>query len=301
MPSFLDTIDPAMLARIQAMRLMDDDFMTVVFDGDNEITEFLLRILLSRDDLRVKKVTTQKEKRNLFGRSVKLDILAEDTNGKVYNVEVQREDKGASPKRVRYNQAMLDSHSLKKKKDFSQLPEMYIIFITENDYYGLGQPFYKVRKTIELATTDSTYLPFDDGCNIIYVNGKYRGNDALGKLMHDFCTPNADEMNYNELAEKVRYHKQETEGVRTMCRIIEEYGKERAAEARKIALAEGLKRGLKNGIKRGVQENAIANVKNLLSLNKLSEKEIADCCSLPLEQVLALKEELKRETASVTK
>ena len=288
MPSIFDTIDPAMLARIQAMRLMDDDFMTVVFDGDNEITEFLLRILLNRDDLRVKKVTTQKEKRNLFGRSVKLDILAEDTQGKVYNVEVQREDEGASPKRVRYNQAMLDSHSLKKKKDFSQLPETYIIFITENDYYGLGQPFYKVRKTIELARTDSTYLPFDDGCNIIYVNGKYRGNDALGKLMHDFCTPNADEMNYNELAEKVRYHKQETEGVRTMCRIVEEYGKEREAE------------GLKRGLKRGVQENAIANAKNLLSLNKLSEHEIARCCSLPLEQVLALKEELEHEAAIVS-
>ena len=313
MPSFLDTIDPAMLARIQAMRLMDDDFMTVVFDGDNEITEFLLRILLNRDDLRVKKVTTQEEKRNLFGRSVRLDILAEDTNGKVYNVEVQREDEGASPKRVRYNQAMLDSHSLKKKKDFTQLPETYIIFITENDYYGLGQPFYKVRKSIELATTDSTYLPFDDGCNIIYVNGKYRGNDALGKLMHDFNTPNADEMNYSELAEKVRYHigsvpacggkthevsfkrvsrramlEGETEGVRTMCRIVEEYGKEREAFGR----AEGLKRG--------VHENAIANAKNLLSLNKLSEHEIARCCSLPLEQVLALKEEFEREAAIVS-
>lgn len=296
MSSFLDTIDPAMLARIQAMRLMDDDFMTVVFDGDNEITEFLLRILLNRDDLRVKKVTTQKEKRNLFGRSVKLDILAEDTNGKVYNVEVQREDEGASPKRVRYNQAMLDSHSLKKKKDFSQLPETYIIFITENDYYGLGQPFYKVRKTIELATTDSTYLPFDDGCNIIYVNGKYRGNDALGKLMHDFCTPNADEMNYSELAEKVRYHKQETGGIRTMCRIVEEYGKEREAFGR----AEGLKRGLKTGMQRGIHETAIANAKNALTLG-LSLEQVSQITTLPLEQVLVLKKELEREAACIAK
>ena len=287
MPSIFDTIDPAMLARIQAMRLMDDDFMTVVFDGDNEITEFLLRILLNRDDLRVKKVTTQKEKRNLFGRSVRLDILAEDTKGKVYNVEVQRADEGASPKRVRYNQAMLDSHSLKKKEDFTQLPETYIIFITENDYYGLGQPFYKVRKSIELATKDSTYLPFDDGCNIIYVNGRYRGDDALGKLMHDFNTPNADEMNYSELAEKVRYHKQETEGVRTMCRIVEEYGKEREAFGR----AEGLKRG--------VHENAIANAKNALTLG-LSLEQVSQITTLPLEQVLALKEELEHEAAIVT-
>jgi hypothetical protein len=281
MASILDTIDPAMLARIQAMRLMDDDFMTVVFDGDNEATEFLLRILLNRDDLRVKKVSTQKEKRNLFGRSVRLDILAEDDKGKLYNVEVQRADEGASPKRVRYNQAMLDSHCLKKKADFTQLPETYIIFITENDYYGLGQPFYRVRKSIELAKTDGTYLPFDDGCNIIYVNGSYRGNDALGKLMHDFNTPNADEMNYSELAEKVRYHKQEKGGLTTMCRIVEDYGKEREAKGKK--------------------ENAISNAKNFLRMNLGAPEQIAQGTGLPLEQVLALKEELEREAACVAK
>ena len=93
--------------------------------------------------------------------------------------------------------------------------------------------------------------------------------------MHDFCTPNADEMNYSELAEKVRYHKQETEGVRTMCRIVEEYGKEREAE----------------GLKRGTQQTAIANAKNLLKLG-VSSETIAQGCSLPLEQVLALKEEI---------
>ena len=47
-------------------------------------------------------------------------------------------------------------------------------------------------------------------------------------------------------------------------------------------------------------ENAIANAKNFLALNKLSEEEIARCCSLPLEQVLALKEELAHKTVTVT-
>ncbi|MBQ3923427.1 MAG: hypothetical protein II707_09030 [Spirochaetales bacterium] len=36
----LDSIDPKMMARIQALRLMDDDFMSVVFDGDTKLTEF---------------------------------------------------------------------------------------------------------------------------------------------------------------------------------------------------------------------------------------------------------------------
>ena len=77
-----------------------------------------------------------------------------------------------------------------------------------------------------------------------------------------------------------------------MCRIVEDYVKERAAEARRIALAEGLKRGVK--------ENAIANAKNILQETNLSPEKIARCCSLPLEQVLAIKEELERKAVVVS-
>jgi len=48
----------------------------------------------------------------------------------------------------------------------------------------------------------------------------------------------------------------------------------------------------KDGIAEGAQQTAIANAKSLLKLDKLSPEEIADCCSLPLEQVLALKSEM---------
>jgi hypothetical protein len=48
------------------------------------------------------------------------------------------------------------------------------------------------------------------------------------------------------------------------------------------------------GYEIGARENAIANAKNLLKEGDSPEK-IARCCSLPLEQVLALKEELARE------
>ena len=78
-----------------------------------------------------------------------------------------------------------------------------------------------------------------------------------------------------------------------MCRIVEDYVKERAEEARKIALAEGLKRG--------VHETAIANAKNFLRMNLGSPEQIAQGTGLPLEQVLALKEELAREAACVAK
>jgi predicted transposase YdaD len=63
----------------------------------------------------------------------------------------------------------------------------------------------------------------------------------------------------------------------------------------------GINAAKREGREEGAKATAIANAKNLLSLNKLSADEIAQCCSLPLEQVLALKEELEREAVAVTK
>ena len=55
----------------------------------------------------------------------------------------------------------------------------------------------------------------------------------------------------------------------------------------------GVAKGIEQGIERGIQQNARENARNFLSLNKLTSEEIARCCSLPLEEVLALKDELE--------
>ena len=258
-----------MMARIQKMRLMDDDFMTVVFSGDNRLTELLLSILLDRNDLRVRSCMTQREKRNLFGRSVRLDIVAEDESGRIYNVEIQRADEGTDPRRARYHAAMLDSHTLKKGDGFTALPETYIIFITEHDLLGKGLPLYKVKKRFDCGGEN---LPFDDGCNIIYVNGAYRGDDAIGRLMRDFSEPSAEKMYYGEIAERVRFHKQETKGVDTVCRIVEEYGDERVAEA--------------------LTERNAEFVESLLQDGSLSVEKIAAIAKVPLERVKQMAERL---------
>ena len=61
--------------------------------------------------------------------------------------------------------------------------------------------------------------------------------------------------------------------------------------------AEGYEDGYGDGVEHGERQAAIANAKNLLKETALSPETIAQCCSLPLEQVMALKEEL--ETAPV--
>ena len=274
-----DNIDPATLERIKKLRLIDDELMTVVFSGDKKATELLIRILLNRNDLRVTKSMTQEQKHNLFGRSVTLDIVAEDIFRTEYNIEIQRADKGAGGRRIRYHQAMLDSHTLKKQEDFDMLPNLYIIFILEHDLFGNDEPLYYVNKTLNINDEDGNPLLFDDGCNIMYVNGEYKGEDALGKLMHDFSTPNADEMYYTELAEKVRFYKQDETGVQMASKIVEEYGDERAAQA----------------FKQGTQQKAIEAAKNLLRMKLGTHEQIAQATDLPLKKVQELAEEIAKE------
>ena len=59
------------------------------------------------------------------------------------------------------------------------------------------QPIYPVERYI---TIGEEKVLFGDGSHILYVNGKYRGDDEVGKLMHDFSCTDPDDMNYEILA-----------------------------------------------------------------------------------------------------
>ena len=97
------------MERIKEMRLIDDIFMSKVFE-DRACAEVLLRAILKKNDLKVKNVNVQYDIKNLQGRSVRLDILAEDEIGKIYDIEVQRSNTGADAKRARYNSSLLDAN-----------------------------------------------------------------------------------------------------------------------------------------------------------------------------------------------
>ena len=110
-------------------------------------------------------------------------------------MEVQRSDKGAGRKRARYNSSMMDANLLKKGEDFDKLLETWVIFITENDVMEKGLPLYSIERCF-LGTGER----FEDGSHILYVNGAYRSDTPIGKLMHDFSCTDAADMYYRTLA-----------------------------------------------------------------------------------------------------
>ncbi len=127
---------------------MDDDFMNACFGGYPELTEFVLRIVMKRNDLHVIRVETQRTFTNLLGRSVRFDIDATDEKGIEYDIEIQKTNVGASPKRARYHSSVKDSDLLKMEQPFDALPETYVIFITEHDVLGEDEPIYFIERTI---------------------------------------------------------------------------------------------------------------------------------------------------------
>ena len=135
-------------ALLQSLRLMDNILLSKCFENNIECTELVLHIVLEKPDLQVTNVNTQVFMTNLLNRSVQLDILATDSQGKQYNIEIQRSDSGAIPQRARYNSSMLDANLLPKGDDFSNLPETYVIFITEHDVLKANRPIYRIERYI---------------------------------------------------------------------------------------------------------------------------------------------------------
>ncbi|MBQ9347296.1 MAG: PD-(D/E)XK nuclease family transposase [Oscillibacter sp.] len=203
--------------RLQGMRLMDDALMRAALDENIEATQCILRVILKKEDLVVTRVKAQVNYKNLYGRSLTIDIDAVDSDGVAYDIEIERSKYRATPKRLRYHAAIRDTQFLKEGEDVEKLPVSYVIFITEKDVRNMGLPLYNVcRKYEETGET------FEDDCRFIYVNGAYVGTDEIGKLMADFRETDPSKMHHPELARRVRDLKTSDKGVKTMCKAMED-------------------------------------------------------------------------------
>ena len=82
--------------------------------------------------------------------------------------------------------------------------------------------------------------------------------------MHDFYCTNYRDMNYQVLADRVKYFKEETEGIENMSGVFDEVREE------------------------GAYEKSIEVAERLLKLGKNSYEDIATCVNLPLEEIKRL-------------
>lgn len=241
------------LQRLREFRPIDDDFMRCLFKDNVPLAELVLRIITDKQDLIITDCRTQKDMKRLAGaRSICLDAYGTDSENKKYDLEIQRAEKGALPHRARYHSSVMDIENLDAGQEFEELPDTYTIFITEKDFYGKGEPIYVVER-INLTTGKN----FEDGEHILYVNGEYREESELGKLMHDFNCTEADDMIFGLMAERTRYLKENPEGVNEMCKAMEDMRNE------------------------AVERNMLQTIRNLMDSMKWSAEQAMTAMKIP--------------------
>lgn len=238
---------------IKNFTLMSDIFMRNVFK-QRECLEYVLQVIMEKQDLRVIDQIIQKDYKNLQGRSAIMDCVARDSEGKQFDVEIQQDNEGASPKRARYHSGLMDMNTLNPGQDFDELPESYVIFITRDDILGYDFPIYHIDRHIKEAD-DS----FQDEAHIIYVNSRKQEDTELGRLMHDLHCKNADEMHSPVLAKRVHELKDTQKGVELMCHEMEKI------------YSEGMESGEKRGELKKAKETALSLAEMGLPVEKIAK------------------------------
>lgn len=189
----------------------------------------------------------------------KLIPIEKITTGKLYDVEVQRDDRGAGRKRALYNSSLMNADITEAGEQFESLPETYVIFITEKDVLKGNLPLYHVDRVIR-----ETGELFQDEEHIIYVNAQITDETALGRLMHDFWCTNVDDIENRVLADRVRYFKEDQEGMVIMCKELERMCDEVREKTRIETIRKMIRKEFSNAVIKDIFDDATdAEIENI--------------------------------------
>ena len=148
--------------------LMNDYVFSMVMRKPKRIKP-LLEYILGKKIKAIEVIDRQKYmKKGFESKGVRLDLYVEDTDGVIYDVDVQTTDKRNLPRRMRYYQAMLDVTFFPAGVDYIKMRKSYVIFICNYDPFGKDRYIYTFQNRCD---EDNTILFGDDEVKVV-VNTK---------------------------------------------------------------------------------------------------------------------------------
>ena len=120
-------------------------------------------------------------------RGVRLDVQIDELNLKdeittIYDIEPHRDFERDYPKKIRFSQAQIDKNNmLSGNNDFSCMPELFIVNITNYDPFGDDQMVYTFQK----KCIEAPEVVYNDGVTILYFNttGTKGGSEELKNFL----------------------------------------------------------------------------------------------------------------------
>ena len=213
--------------------LLSDAFMSVAL-RDIPACQYVLRILTGIKNLKVREVRPQYRVSKIESHDAVLDVLAEDETGRLFDLEIQRADTLDHARRTRFYSSMIDSNYLEKGKTYSDLLEVYVIYVSETDLWKAGYTTYELEKKFRKSN-----VSYDDGQHVLYINAAVNDGSETAKLMDYFKTADPDDMEHGELSQRVHFLKCDEGGLSEMCEVTERIYKMGREDGRDEGRAEG--------------------------------------------------------------
>jgi predicted transposase/invertase (TIGR01784 family) len=202
---------------------------------------------------------------------IRLDIYVNDAAQTRYNIEMQNTRQKDLERRIRYYQSGIDRNFLAKGADYSQLPESYIIFVCDFDYYRRGRACYeRVWKIKDLED-----LPVSDGSHSIILNSRYTETN-VSPAIKDFLDyirtkddhyPYASDLAKRTVAEVERIRVNKNLEVTYMTWAMSK------RDARMEGREEGRMEGREEGREEGRVEGALNTIVNFVVRHRISFEE----------------------------
>lgn len=223
----------ARVIAIRKMTLFRDPLARAVLK-DKKACEHILNVILNRN-LTVIDVQVQRLYPGLAHRDVILDVVAEDENDVLYNIEIQIGTDPDHARRIRLYKAKVDSEILEHGARVDALPNLYMIYISLKDVFHTG-------RTMDIVESQFKYskVVYDDGVHIISVNAEIHDGSNVADLMQYFVDADPNDMSQGALSKRVRFLKEEEEGLQVMDEYVESLMHEAAQDAAHSAKVECL-------------------------------------------------------------
>lgn len=271
----------ALLARANAFT---DRYARVFFRGNTECVEALLHAYLGRDDIRLVEARTQAHLDHLITKSIVLDILATDDQGRRYNLELQCDNRGSDFKRMVHHGSALNVDALLMGERPKDLPEISVLWLTRQNATGTPRPIdWVARILVESSTKDAdgrpllTGRPMAGDAEYYYVDCSYQEEGTtIGDVNHDLLATDAAQMRTPAFRKWTHHYKGTEEGREKMDEDWERFVNRR------------VERGVKKGMELGALERAKAMAQAMLADNEPMEK-IAKYSGFSLADLEALK------------
>ena len=258
-----------------------------VMHENPDICKELLEILL---EMKIDRIEIYQEKELMaeFGKKgIRMDVYARGMD-KSFDLEIQACDTGELPERARYYQGLMDTTQLESGQDFKNLNSSYIIFICIPDIFkkGLGKYTFEnlCLENPEIKLNDRAYKYF-----FIARNYDKLLNEQQKAFMKCMLSNESSSTFTEKIIRMVKNAKLNTQWRNSFM----EFERQLAYSFRE-GKAEGKAEGMELGKAEGRDEKAVEDSVELLKKG-IAPEIIAECVKLPLERVLELEKEIKKE------